>query len=93
MFFPENRQANDGHWTAILKHPNNKFEYFDSYEGYKPDEEQKWLSAKLKKQLHIDRPLLTNLFLRSGIETVICNPYTFQVMKFLKIKKCGNVLP
>ena len=81
LFFPENDESTEGHWTCIIKHANNQYEYFDSYKNYTPDKEQKWLTKEVKKHLHITSPFLTDLFNRSNIKTVICNPYPFQSQK------------
>jgi len=96
LFMPENLSGNIGHWLCIMKHKNGKYEYFDSYKDpddngvYEPDEEpREWLSEKLRKHLNIDRPVLTDLFLRSGVNSVICNPYPFQMESPL-INDCGR---
>ena len=89
LFFPENKQENKGHWTCIIKHKNGEYEYFDSYKDYPPDSELKWLSAKLKKELHFERPFLTDLFLRSGVDTIIYNQYPFQSQRN-GINTCGD---
>jgi hypothetical protein len=106
MFFPENDAGNVGHWTCIIKHRNNTYEYFDSYRNYRnlhsdtglqhvndyeyhPDDEKAWLSPMLINKLQIEKPMLTDLFLRSGINTVICNPYPFQ-KESPDINDCGR---
>lgn len=81
MFFPENEAESSGHWTCIIKHTNGQYEYFDSYKNYGPDKELKWLSKKLKDELHLNRPLLTNLLNASGVNNVIVNHYPFQSLK------------
>jgi hypothetical protein len=85
LFFPENEAGNVGHWIGILKHTNGTYEYFDPYEDvkgkdgiYTPDEERKWLSKKIIKKLELEEPALTNLFIASGVKSIMCNPYAFQ---------------
>ena len=89
VFIPENLAGDQGHWTLVLKHTNGDYEYFDSYRNYGPDSEQKWLSKKLLKALKIDGPELTELFLRSNVNEVIVNHYSFQAMK-QGINTCGD---
>ena len=95
LFFPENEAGDVGHWIGILKHSKNSYEYFDPYRDikgdgiYEPDEERKWLNDKILKKLHLEHKLLTNLFLRSGINTIVCNPYPFQQEKD-NISTCGK---
>ena len=89
MFFPENKQENNGHWTCIIKHLNNTYEYFDSYKNYPPDSERKWLSKQLIDELHLQQPLLKDLFNRSGVKSVIFNHLPFQAMK-PNIDDCGR---
>ena len=89
MFFPENEAKNSGHWTCIIKHKNGKYEYFDSYKDYPPDSEKKWLSDQLIKDLHIEKPLLKELFKGSGIDKVVFNPHPFQSQKE-GVNDCGR---
>lgn len=96
LFFPENEQGNVGHWIAIIKHKNGTYEYFDPYKDvkgkdgiYTPDEEKKWLSKKIIRKLNIEQPTLTNLFIESGITSIMCNPYPFQEEK-QGINTCGR---
>jgi hypothetical protein len=67
--------ANTGHWVCMLKRGGNVIEYFDSYGGYKPDDERKWLSPQQLQQLGQDEPILTKML--HGY-TVKSNPYKLQ---------------
>jgi hypothetical protein len=69
--------SNHGHWTCLMKRPNKVIEYFDSYGGYAPDGERKWLSHKELVNLHEDQPLLSNL-LRKSKYKILYNPYPYQ---------------
>lgn len=89
LFIPENEQENNGHWTCIMKHKNGDYEYFDSYRNMAPDSEMKWLSKQLKNDLHFNKPFLHDLFLDSGIKSVIFNHYPFQSYK-QGINSCGR---
>lgn len=96
LFFPENMSGDVGHWIGILKHKNSIYEYFDPYKDtigkdgiYTPDEERRWLSEKIIKKLQLNEPALTNLFINSGVESIMCNPYPFQSEK-VGINTCGS---
>lgn len=96
LFFPENENGNIGHWIGILKHTNGTYEYFDPYKDmkgkdgiYTPDEERKWLTRNIIKKLNLEQPTLTNLFINSGVKTIMCNPYPFQEEKE-GINTCGR---
>jgi hypothetical protein len=96
LFFPENEAGNIGHWIGILKHKNKTYEYFDPYKDdkgkdgiYTPDEERKWLSKKIIKKLDLEQPVLTNLFISSGVDSIMCNPYPFQE-EANGINNCGR---
>jgi len=65
-----------GHWTCLMKR-GNVIEYWDSYGGYRPDGERKWLSHNELVNLHEDQPLLSNL-LRNSKYTILYNPYPYQ---------------
>ena len=69
--------SNHGHWTCLMKRPNKVIEYFDSYGGYGPDGERKWLSHKELVNLHEDQPLLYNLLKKSKYK-ILYNPYPYQ---------------
>ena len=65
-----------GHWVCMLK-KGKEVEYFDSYGGYKPDDERKWLSKAKLEELGQDEPTLTRMLREAGY-TVKYNPYKFQ---------------
>jgi len=54
-----------GHWSCLLKRPNNIIEWFDPY-GIAPDKEKHWISKSVLKKLHEDKPYLTNLLRRAN---------------------------
>lgn len=74
LYLTEN--ANTGHWVCMLK-KGNTVEYFDSYGGYKPDDERKWLSKQKQEELGQDEPTLTRMLREAGYK-VTYNPYKFQ---------------
>ncbi len=65
-----------GHWVCMLK-KGKEVEYFDSYGGYKPDDERKWLSKAKQEELGQDEPTLTRMLREAGYK-VTHNPYKFQ---------------
>lgn len=67
--------ANTGHWVCLLKRGNNVIEYFDSYGGYKPDDERKWLSPQQLQELGQDEPILTKMLHGYNVKS---NPYKLQ---------------
>lgn len=66
---------NFGHWVCMMKRGDKTIEYFDSYGGYKPDEESEWLTQDKLEALGEDTKRLTALL--RGYK-VISNPYKFQ---------------
>lgn len=90
VFFVESRnkktQSESGHWTAIIQR-GRVLEWFDSY-GLQWDADRQWLSQKDLVSLHESRPLLAQLFERSGFQAVY-NPYRFQTMSN-SISTCGR---
>ena len=58
---------NYGHWTCLLKHPNNVIEHFDSY-GLIPDDELKFIPKKYRKESGQDHNYLTELLYKSGCD-------------------------
>ena len=56
-----------GHWCCLLKKPNNIIEWFDPY-GIAPDEEKKWINEDVLRQLHEDKPYLTQLLQKANKE-------------------------
>jgi hypothetical protein len=69
------QDENTGHWVCLLRRDGNVIEYFDSYGGYKPDDERKWLSKEQLVELGQDEPILTKML--HGY-TVKSNPYKLQ---------------
>jgi len=69
---------NVGHWTCLLKSKDGKkLEYFDSYGGYKPDQESEWLSKGELERFSQDTNHLTEL-LKNCPYKVVYNRYPFQ---------------
>lgn len=79
-----------GHWVAIMRHPNNIIEYFDSYSS-KPDTEKNWISEKKQDALNIQADKLTELLKKEyrGGAKIIYNPYKLQRDKD-NINTCGR---
>ena len=55
----------EGHWVGLIKHPNNNFEIFDSYNF-----PFKQINQKLKSNLGVSPNVLTNLIQKSGYKPV-----------------------
>lgn len=75
-----------GHWIAMIKKGNN-IEYFDPY-GTCPDCNKKWLTTQKLINLDQDKPLLPELFNRSGCK-ITYNVYPFQEDR-AGINNCGR---
>jgi hypothetical protein len=69
-----------GHWVCLIKHNNNKYEYFDPY-GYKITD------SFVVHNTHENPKLLMNLFKNNSSE-LINNPYRFQKISD-KVSVCG----
>lgn len=85
VLFPVKSSTN-GHWIAIIYHPNtNTIEHFDSY-GFSPNTELQYSSDPLTKQ-----NLLMNFYDKAKNEgyNVVFNPYRFQKLKD-GINTCGK---
>jgi hypothetical protein len=69
---------NNGHWCALLKSKDGKkIEWYDSYGGYKPDQEAEWLSKDKLQRFKQDSGYLTEL-LRNSPYKVVYNKFPFQ---------------
>src|SRR6185437_3614673 len=83
-----NTKENYGHWTCIIKR-NDSIEMFDSY-GYKPDDQQKYITEKVKSENNMDFPYLTYLLYKSKNKYKIhYNNYKLQSEKD-GINTCGR---
>lgn len=83
-----NTNKNYGHWTCIIKR-NNDIEMFDSY-GYKPDDQQKYITEKVKLDNNMNFPYLTYLLYKSKNKyKVHYNNYKLQSEKN-GINTCGR---
>lgn len=80
-----------GHWCCLIRSKKlHTIEWFDPY-AIKPDDEKKWISKVVLKQLHEDKPYLTNL-LRQAHEQgtrIIYNPYHWQAERD-GVSDCGR---
>ena len=54
-----------GHWCCLLKRKGNIIEWFDPY-GLAPDKEKQWISENVLRQLHEEKPYLTQLLQRAN---------------------------
>ena len=75
-----------GHWIAMTK-KGNRIDYFDPY-GTCPDCDKEWLTKEKLVGLGEDRPLLLDLFKKSGCK-VYYNIYPFQKDR-AGINDCGR---
>jgi hypothetical protein len=78
---------NYGHWVCIFRRPGNKLEFFDSY-GLMPDDELKFVSENIRRELKQDYPHLTWLLYNSGYK-IEFNHHKFQ-KKGSDIATCGR---
>jgi hypothetical protein len=74
LLYPVSSESN-GHWVCMIKRPN-EIEFFDPY-GKAPDTELKWMSSSLRRELNLEKPVLTRLFDESEYK-VVFNTYKFQ---------------
>ena len=67
VFFTTSRHGQDasGHWFTFFERPDGAIELFDSY-GIRADQERSFLSKAARVALGEDKPLLLELFARSG---------------------------
>ena len=85
VLFPV-KSSTDGHWIAILYHPEtNTIEHFDPY-GFSPDTELQYSSDPITKQ-----NLLMQLYDKAKQDgyNIVYNPYRFQQLKD-GINTCGK---
>jgi len=75
-----------GHWIAMIK-KGNRIDYFDPY-GTAPDSDKSWISKNKLIGLGEDKPLLIDLFKKSGYK-IYYNCYPFQKDK-VGINDCGR---
>lgn len=54
-----------GHWCCLIKRKGNIIDWFDPY-GIAPDKEKHWINETVLKQLHEDKPYLTQLLQRAN---------------------------
>ena len=76
-----------GHWTAIIKRPSNKLEFFNSYGGL-PDSSLSKINNGIRKVTNQDFPYLSKLLYESPYE-LFYNEFQFQ-RKSRDIKTCGR---
>jgi hypothetical protein len=80
---------NVGHWTCLLKSKDGKkLEFFDSYGGYKPDQESEWLNKGDLEKYHQDTSYLSELLKHSPYK-IVYNRYPFQSEK-PGVATCGR---
>jgi hypothetical protein len=78
---------NNGHWTALMKRPRGRLEFFDSY-GLTPDSELGWLDPEWKRQSKQTHTNLIRLMLKSPY-TLEYNDHKLQG-KGREIATCGR---
>lgn len=77
-----------GHWTVLIKYPDNKtIEFYDPY-NYKMDDELKFVPNAFKKKYNMLFPYLTKLLYNSKYK-IEYNNYKFQA-KAKDINTCGR---
>lgn len=68
----------NGHWVCLMRDSKKKMILFwDSYGGYAPDGQRKWLSHAQLVRLKQDQPILSELLKKSGY-MISYNPYPYQ---------------
>ena len=77
---------NSGHWTCLLKYDDGTIEQFDSYGG-KIDSELKFITSSMKRNLHENNCVLTQLLRRSG--KTVWSKYQYQKLDN-DIDTCGR---
>jgi hypothetical protein len=77
---------NTGHWVCMIKKQDG-IHYFDPY-GIKPEGGKKWLSKENLEDLDQDKPVLTQLFRKSGYP-IYYNDHKFQ-SESSGVNTCGR---
>jgi len=85
MLYPVTSETN-GHWVCMIQRPN-EIEFFDPY-GKAPDTELEWMGSALRRDLNIEKPVLTRLFKESGYK-ITYNTHKFQ-HNASDINTCGR---
>lgn len=87
LYLTENE--NTGHWVSLLKSKDGKkLEFYDSYGGYKPDQESEWLSKSKLREFKQDTGHLTDLLKKCPYK-VVYNRFPFQSEKN-GVNTCGR---
>jgi hypothetical protein len=88
IIFIETTNPNTGHWVLLMKN-GNTFYFFDSY-GLRADKEFEFLTPYMRKKLHEQIPLLTELFrTKKNNQKIVNNMKDFQ-SKDENVNTCGR---
>lgn len=83
LFLTESKTM--GHWQALLLHPGNIIEVFDSF-GMPVDGGRKWLSEKKKNELDQHEPQLEQLIEKTNLKCV----YNAKKLQSEAVNTCGR---
>lgn len=83
LFLTESKMM--GHWQALLLHPGNVIEVFDSF-GMPVDSGRKWLSEKKKDELDEHEPQLEQLIRKTNLKCM----YNDKKLQSETVNTCGR---